>query len=48
MGILQRIVEVKRAEIAERQRQTPLSVLRQRLADAPFVRPFAQALKRRS
>jgi indole-3-glycerol phosphate synthase len=40
-------VEVKRAEIAERQRQTPLSVLRQRLADAPSVRPFAQALKRR-
>jgi indole-3-glycerol phosphate synthase len=48
MSILQRIVEVKRAEIAERQRQTPLSVLRQRLADAPSVRPFAQALKRRS
>jgi indole-3-glycerol phosphate synthase len=47
MSILQRIVEVKRAEIAERQRQTPLSVLRQRLADAPSVRPFAQALKRR-
>jgi indole-3-glycerol phosphate synthase len=47
MSILQRIVEVKRAEVAERQRQTPLSVLSQRLADAPFVRPFAKALKRR-
>ncbi len=47
MSILQRIVEAKRAEVLERQRQTPLSVLRQRLADAPSVRPFAQALKRR-
>ncbi|MFA0730495.1 MAG: hypothetical protein LKKZDAJK_002407 [Candidatus Fervidibacter sp.] len=48
MSILQHIVEVKRREVAERQRQTPLSALRQRLADAPFVRPFAKALKRRS
>ncbi|MFA0749736.1 MAG: hypothetical protein SLRJCFUN_000139 [Candidatus Fervidibacter sp.] len=47
MSILQHIVEVKRREVAERQRQTPLSALRQRLADAPFVRPFAKALKRR-
>lgn len=47
MSILQRIVERKQREVAERRRQTPLSVLRQQLAEAPSVRPFAQGLKRR-
>jgi len=43
MSILQRIVEAKRAEVAERQRQTPLSVLRH---DSPMRLPCARSLKR--
>ncbi|MCX7968797.1 MAG: indole-3-glycerol phosphate synthase TrpC [Armatimonadetes bacterium] len=47
MSILQKILEVKRDEVEERKNQLQLKVLRERLSEAPPVRPFAQTLKRR-
>ncbi len=46
MSILERIIAVKREEIAQRRKLLPLSQLQERLGDAPPVRPFADALQR--
>ncbi len=48
MSILRKILEAKREELEERKRKMPLSVLQMRLAEAPEVRPFAAALKRKA
>jgi len=47
MSILRKILEAKRAEVETRKKQVPLEALKERLSEAPLVRPFAQALKRR-
>jgi len=47
MSILRKILEAKRAEVETRKKQVPLEALKERLSEAPPVRPFAQALKRR-
>lgn len=45
--ILQRILQRKREELAERKARTPLATLRARNADAAPTRGFAEALRRR-
>lgn len=45
MTILDRILEVKRGEIAAARERTPLSSLEKRAADAPRVRDFVGALR---
>lgn len=44
-GILQRILDRKRQEVAERSAQQPLAQLRARLAQAPPLRDFGAALR---
>ncbi|GBC99551.1 Indole-3-glycerol phosphate synthase [bacterium HR17] len=46
MNLLQRIVAVKRDEIAQRQREYPLAALLARLKSALPIRPFGAMLKR--
>lgn len=46
MGVLDRIVEHKREELAGRVRRMPLAEMRRRAADAPPARPFHDALRR--
>ena len=46
--ILQRILQRKREEVAERRLRMPLAELRARNADAPPTREFAAALRRRA
>lgn len=47
MSILERILEAKRVEVAERKKRLPISVLERQLHRAPPVRPFSAKLKRR-
>lgn len=48
MSVLERILEVKRAEVEKRKREVTLVELKERLPEAPPVRSFAQAIKRRA
>jgi indole-3-glycerol phosphate synthase len=45
--VLAEICERKRAHVAERKKAAPEALLRERLAEAPPVRPFAGALERK-
>ena len=48
MSILQKILEVKRTEVEKRKREVSLAELKQRLVQAPPIRPFAQAIRRQA
>jgi len=48
MSILQKILEVKRTEVEKRKREVSLAELKQRIVQAPPIRPFAQAIRRQA